>query len=218
MPKYKEIDYKGPRGHWPLWVIPFLVAILLVLIGIFIFITLGAKQHRCLLFDCEQPIDKVIKVKEERNDTVIPPKGEELGSDVQLNEETGKNIASNFTMTVQGELTFAGGPPDSLPPNSHLKVKFEDASLMDVSSVLLGETMVDLSGYSKAHNLQYTIKCEKPNSGGIYSVSAVLNVGWKPDRNSWIRKGDYLTDTSFNVKIEDEVSDYKKDITLIQYN
>ena len=218
MPKYKEVDYKGPKSRWPLWVIPFLVAILLVLIGIFIFVTLGAKQHRCLFFDCEQPRDKVAKTNELRNDAVIPPKDEKSGSETKANKVQEESQMKNSAMTVHGELIFAGGAPESLPPNSHLKVKFEDTSLMDASSVLLGETMVDLSSYNKATNLKYVIKCKKPNAHEHYSVSAVLNMGWKADENSWIRKGDYHTDTHFSVKMEDGVSDYKKDITLVQYN
>jgi len=223
MPKYKEIDYKRPRSRWPLWVIPILVAILLLLIGIFIFITLSAKEHRCLFFDCEQPRDRVIKPSELRNDAVIPPKDESekhgfsRGNYSKTVKADQESQIENF-ITVHGELIFDGGAPQSLPSNSHLKVKFEDVSIMDAASVLLGHTMVDLSSYDKSQNLKYTIKCKKPDTHGSYSVSAVLNVGWKADKNSWIRKGDYHTDMSHNVKIEDGINEYKKDITLVQYN
>ena len=36
MAKYKEVDYKDTKNHWPLWVISFLRAILRLLIGGFI--------------------------------------------------------------------------------------------------------------------------------------------------------------------------------------
>lgn len=208
MHKYKEIDYKAPKSRLPLWLIPFLVAILLLLIGIFIFITLGAKHHRCLFFDCEQPRDKVVKLDEVRNDEIIPPK-DELS---RLNENK-----TNF-MIVHGELIFDGGAPKSLPSNSHLKVKFEDVSIMDASSVVLGETWVDLSNYNNAQRLNYTINCKKPSPRGSYSVSAVLNMGWQANEHSWIKQGDYFTDTSHRVKIEEEINDYKKDISVVRYN
>ena len=209
MHKSKEIDYKAPKSRWPLWLIPLLVAILLLLIGIFVFITLGAKHHRCLFFDCEQPRDKVVKTNELRNDAVIPPKDE--------SEKHGAR-EGNGTMTVHGELIFDGGAPESLPSNSHLKVKFEDVSIMDTSSVVLGETWIDLSSYKKAQNLKYAIKCKKPSPRGSYSVSAVLNMGWKADVKSWIKRGDYFTDTNHDVKIEEGINEFKKDIHLVQYN
>lgn len=206
MPKYKEIDYKVPRSRWPLWVIPFLVAILLLLIGIFIFITIAAKRHRCLFFDCEQPRDKVIDQGELRDYVVIPP------------NKTNEADHKENLMSLHGELIFDGGAPQSLPPNSHLKVKFEDVSMMDAASLLVEETWVDLSNYNSEQNLKYSIKCKRPTGHGRYSVSAVLNMGWQADGNSWIRKGDYFTDTSHNVKIEEEVNEYKMDVTLVRYN
>ena len=224
MPKYKEIDYKGPRSRWPLWVIPFLVAILLLLIGIFIFVTLGAKHHRCLFFDCEQPRDKVIELDEPRNDAVIPPKDESTkkpdfgeSTENKTSKTDQESHFDNLTL-IHGDLIFDGGSPQTLPQNSLLKVKFEDVSIMDASSVVLGETMVNLSSYDKAQNLKYAIKCKKPDPRGMYSVSAVLNMGWQADKKSWIRKGDYFTDTNHNVKIEKGLDEYKKDIHLVRYN
>ena len=89
-----------------------------------ILLTLGAKHH-CLFFDCEQPIDKVISPSDElpRNEDVV------LGDD---------------EISIHGELIFEGVAPDSFPPNSYLLVKFEDVSMMDAPSVLLGKTVVDL--------------------------------------------------------------------------
>lgn len=220
MTKYKEVDYKAPKSRWPLWVIPFLVAILLLLIGIFIFVTLGAKHH-CLFFDCEQrriddgglvPPDQ----KPREDDEVLPPSAEP-GSSRGMKNDTGKADSAN-EITVHGELMFEGTAPDRLPANSHLQVKFEDVSYMDASSVTLGEIMVDLSSYNKATNLKFEIKCKKPDPQGSYSLSAVLNMGWQADKDSWIKQGDYHTDTHHSVKIEDGKSDYKKDIILARNN
>ena len=111
-----------------------------------------------MFFDCEQPIDKVISPSDElpRNEDVV------LGDD---------------EISIHGELIFEGVAPDSFPPNSHLQVKFEDVSMMDAPSVLLGKTVVDLSSYDKTENLKYEVKSKKPDLDGSYSVSATLNVG-----------------------------------------
>ena len=219
MTKYREVDYKAPKSRWPLWVIPILVAILLLLIGIFIFVSLSAKHH-CLFFDCEQrKIDDgglVPPDQKPREDELLPPTAEP-GSSRGMKNDSGKEDSAN-EISIQGELMFEGSAPDRLPVNSYLKVKFEDVSYMDASSVLLGNTVVDLSSYNKATNLKYEIKCKKPDPHGRYSVSAVLNMGWQPDENSWIKQGDYHTDTHHSVKIEDGKSEYKKDITLARYN
>lgn len=218
MTKYKEVDYKAPKSRWPLWVIPFLVAILLLLIGIFIFVTLSAKHH-CLFFDCEQrKIDDGGLVPPDQNprqdDELLPPTAEPGRG---MKNETGKADSAN-EITVYGELMFEGSAPDRLPAISYLKVKLEDVSLMDASSVLLGETEVDLSSYNKATNLKFEIKCRRPDPHGSYSLSAVLNMGWQADENSWIKHGDFHTDTHHSVKIEDGKSEYKKDVTLVRYN
>ena len=72
-----------------------------------------------------------------------------------------KNQTAPTKITVHGELMFEASAPDSLPANSSLEVKFEDVSYMDASSTLLGKNVVDLSGYNKATNLRYEIKCKK---------------------------------------------------------
>lgn len=219
MVKYKEVDYKAPSSRWPLWVIPFLVALLLVLIGLFIFITIGAKQHKCLFFDCEQPRDKAMeRPAASSDDVVISPeeKSEKHGLEMSGENNTKRVHHKDSFITVHGDVMFDVAP-QSLPPNSLLKVKLEDVSLMDVASVILGETVVDLSNYSKTKNLNYSIKSNKPNVHGRCGVSAVLNVGWKADEHSWIKAGDFFTDTSYPVIIKQGVEEYKTDVTLVQY-
>lgn len=53
------------------------------------------------------------------------------------------------------------------------------------------------------------------------SVSAVLNVGWSKDADngtSWIRHGDFLTDTQFSFEYHPEITDYEVNIWLVKYN
>lgn len=123
-------------------------------------------------------------------------------------------------MEITGEVKFSTGlAPDVLPANSHLTVKFEDVSLMDAPSVRLGESVVDVTNvYQKGEPLMYSIKCAKPSPIHVdYSVSAVLNVGWKADGDSWIRKGDYLNDTRHHIQLEEGKNFYKVDIEVIKY-
>ena len=121
---------------------------------------------------------------------------------------------------ITGEVKFRGNSaPELIPEDSHLIVKFEDVSLMDAPSVKLGETEVDLTNYKKGQALTYSIKCPMPSPiAPDYSVSAVLNVGWTRDQDSWIRKGDYLTDTIHPVQLVDGENFYKADVELVKYN
>ena len=92
-------------------------------------------------------------------------------------------------MEISGEVKFSNdSAPEVLPENSYLTVKFEDVSLMDAPSVKLGESVVDVTKiYKKGQPLLYSIKCPKPSPIHVdYSVSAVLNVGWKADDNRYL--------------------------------
>ena len=131
----------------------------------------------------------------------------------------GKPHKSNKMIEVTGEVKFHDNKaPESLPPNSHLRVEFKDVSRMDAPSVTLGETEVDVTNYKKGEALMYSIKCQMPSPiAPDYSVSAVLNVGWKRDADSWIRKGDYLTDTHHSVPLQDGNNSYKVDVELVKY-
>ena len=48
-------------------------------------------------------------------------------------------------------------------------------------------------------------------------MSAVLNVGWKPSGDEWIRKGDWLNDTHHSVDISPQIKEYNCDITVVKY-
>ena len=122
-------------------------------------------------------------------------------------------------ITITGEVKFRGNcRPLSIPEGSHLLVSFQDVSLMDAPSVKLGETEVDLENYNKDKVLKYCIKCAMPSPiAPDYSVSAVLNISWERTTDSWIRRGDYLSDTMHHVLLKDGVSLYKVDVELIHY-
>ena len=49
-------------------------------------------------------------------------------------------------------------------------------------------------------------------------MSAVLNVGWQPSGDEWIRRGDYLNDTTHELSILDGLSEYSQDIEVMHYN
>ena len=127
---------------------------------------------------------------------------------------------SSITMEIIGELKFRSVPvPDFLPENSHLRVDFADVTFMDAPSVKLGESLVDVTNiYKKEKPLMYSVTCLKPASiQGRYSVSAVLNMGWKANGNEWIRRGDYFNDTTQPVELEDGKDFYKVDIEVVKY-
>ena len=50
-------------------------------------------------------------------------------------------------------------------------------------------------------------------------ISATLNIGWKPTGDEWIRRKDYLNDTSHHLEIFDKnIKQYQKDIEIKFYN
>jgi len=121
-------------------------------------------------------------------------------------------------ITVYGKIIFPkDNIPKVLPANSHMKVDFSDFSIQDASSHIIASTEIDLSTYSKDSGLNYEIKCRRPPAHDFYEVSAVLNMGWKPNKDDWIRKKDYHTTTAMMVKITDEKIKYEQDIQLEYY-
>ena len=53
----------------------------------------------------------------------------------------------------------------------------------------------------------------------LFQVSAIINVGWKPDEkgDEWIRKGDYMTDTVTTIDAHANESTILKDIPVKKY-
>lgn len=123
------------------------------------------------------------------------------------------------TIKVTGKITLPSSAPASLPKNSYMKVSLQDVSIADAASVKLGESEVSLANYKKGEPVEYSIECPMPaHVNPFNSVSAVLNVGWKPDPkgHSWCRKGDFITDTNFAVDLEKNKKEYKVDFHLIE--
>ena len=213
MKSKKELEYKVYRSRWPFWVLPLLLLLIVVL---FVFLTLDATGHfGCLVVCKNQAIDKVLDApKDDRNDKDFSKgDGKSDGGD----ENT---IRDGLMIKVTGEVRFPKGQePNDLPSPSFLEVKFEDVSLMDAASTVLGRQMIDLKDHKKGDKITYSIEVEEPNElHSFYDVSAVLNVGWKQTKEAWIRKGDYYTDTSFSVKLEEKTGKYERDIELVRYD
>lgn len=125
-------------------------------------------------------------------------------------------------MKITGKVTV---PKEgaSLAKESYLTVKFQDVSRMDVASIVLGTQEQLLAERTKVgpgtEPLNYTIVCDKPDKiHHSYSVSAVLNVGWKPSGDEWLRKGDFLTDTNHPVVITQVSDNFVVDIEMVHYN
>ena len=125
---------------------------------------------------------------------------------------------TQMDITITGKMALPeNDTPLKFPSGSYLLVKLEDVSMMDASSILCGQNEVDLLKYKKGQPLEYRIVCARPRHGVSFSVSAVLNNGWKGSGDEWIRRGDYLTDTSFHVDLKKDQNEYRTDIHMIHY-
>lgn len=127
-------------------------------------------------------------------------------------------------MKLTGKVTVPSLKEEvSLAKESHLTVKFEDTSMMDAPSVVLGKQEQALPERTKvgrgAEPLNYTIVCDKPKNLGpsFYSISAVLNVGWRPSDEEWLRKGDFFNDATHNVDITEDSDHFVQDIEMVLY-
>ena len=92
--------------------------------------------------------------------------------------------------------------------------------MADAPSVLYKEEIIDLSNVEVGDVLKYSIKSRKPQMPNrLFSISAVLNVGWcaKTESHPWIKVNDYLTDTSFYVNLTEDKDDYIQDIWITYY-
>ena len=135
-------------------------------------------------------------------------------------------LVKSSKMKLTGEITFtAKGQEEqtiTLEEGSHLVVKFEDVSVMDVPSTLLGKQEQLLPKGTKlgsgAEALNYTIVCDAPEHKPVMaSVSAVINNGWKASGNDWIRKNDFFSDTTHYVDMSGDSDHFITDIKLVQY-
>merc|ERR1719204_492219 len=95
--------------------------------------------------------------------------------------------------TIKGNLVFQGGSPGSIPNGSVLKVQFQDTNLMDAAAVDLGEHVQTISNYTNGDTLAFEIKTNRRPAHGLPgSLSAVLNMGWTPSGDDWLREGDWF--------------------------
>lgn len=242
--KFTDPDYQVKTFRWPYWLLPLLFLSLILVLGLFIFITIHSADRFGCLFHCEQKIDNGgieapndVPLASRRGDqnvseSVPTKKPPGTDSDVVMvdstsatpTEESDQNKTesqSKDMITVKGKLLFPSDRvPDSIPPHSHLIVKFEDSSLQDAASEVLGKTVMDGSTYKKGSDLTYKIECAKPKKfHDSFSVSATLNMGWTPTKGDpWLRDGDFFTDTMYIIKLKNNVSVYEKDVTFVYSN
>lgn len=96
-------------------------------------------------------------------------------------------------------------------------------SLADAPCVVLGKFSQEIQSPTKISSndsLSYKIEAPMPKMlQGSYSVSAYVNMGWIPNPNSneWIRVGDLLTDTMYEVQLQKGVDRYTMDIPMVKY-
>lgn len=211
----REVDYKVHRSRWPFWL---LLVVLVLILVLFVFLTLDATGHFGCLLVCNKAMEKVVVVP--ANDIDVKGLGRKEDKSSRAHDSTDDATTSTQMMKVSGEIHFPKeNGPDSLPSPSYLEVEFEDVSMMDAPKTVLGMQTIELKDYKKGDKITYSISFKKPSDfRGFYSVSAVLNVGWKKSGDDWIRRGDYHTDTTHDVELEKSKDQYERDIQLVQYN
>ena len=138
---------------------------------------------------------------------------------VILHKTRKQPVNPNAYISVRGKISFKGRAPKRFPRNSRLIVEFLENRFADAPSIVHGKTAVDLSEYRRGKVLSYSVTCKRPELPlTFYSVSAVLNVGWKPkNKNEWIRKGDFITDIYFEVRVNKFKRIYDRNIQLVKY-
>ncbi|XP_066924483.1 uncharacterized protein [Clytia hemisphaerica] len=121
--------------------------------------------------------------------------------------------------TLVGMIKFKDGDlPERVPDNSWLTVKVEDTSIMDVASVSLGSTTVPVQNYTKSNDgIKFRVENIKYAKVPEISVSAVLNMGWKPNGDKWLQKGDYLSDITHRLDDIEDKSTVTKDVEVRKY-
>jgi hypothetical protein len=137
---------------------------------------------------------------------------------VEVTEYRRARRSDSANIEVTGRITFTGKAPQTIPPNSQLKVKFIDIIKADVPHVELANTIVDLSNYKNNTPLFYNITSKRPTDlHNMHSISAVLNMGWTPKggaSDEWLRHGDYHTTHSFMVNVTSRKDKFDRDIDM----
>ena len=86
-------------------------------------------------------------------------------------------------ITIKGKINFPQ-PPASIPDGSLLTVKYQDTSLADAPSKILGMMAREITGYKQGDELTFEIKCNRPTcpvttvSFNACNKKHVLNIHW----------------------------------------
>ena len=110
-----------------------------------------------------------------------------------------------------------------IPPKSCLVVRFQDITIADISSRLIATQVVHFDEVLTVDVIDYSINSKMPlaeDINRIYSVSAVLNMGWcsRSEENlKYVEKKDYLSDVRNTVILNNNQDEYIKDINIRCY-
>jgi len=111
-------------------------------------------------------------------------------------------------IVISGEIKFTQSAPKSpLPKPSILLVQLQDCRRADGESTDIAQVEVDVHEvYVEGQPLKFSLKVPNFVYDMEYQMSAVLNIGWTPDKSKeeWIRNGDYFNDTSHPLEITDQ--------------
>merc|ERR1712215_1105 len=127
------------------------------------------------------------------------------------------NANNQEPITITGKILLPTDKDVTFPEGSFLFVSCFDTSTIDGSgdSVTFDTFEIDVSNKSSKDDLPYGLKVNLPNRGFKLSVSAKINMGWKP--NGWgIRKGDYTNEYEHDIKVKEGVTNYEEDIEVVQ--
>ncbi len=129
------------------------------------------------------------------------------------------SLTGEGKITIEGKLKFDKAP-GKMPNSSCLKIEFEDVALQDVASILYEEEEYEIAGDDIGKSFSYKMETRRPKSlVGVYSMSAVLNVGWCPEQKDkeWVRDNDFLSETIARVPLNDTQDRYQVDIPVVFY-
>lgn len=228
--KFTDSDHEVKTFRWPYWLLPLLFLSLVLVLGLFIFITIHSSDSFGCFFHCGQHTGQKIDnggvsppefghARDDNNNTDAEtfPKHTRQDDHVKENEKKVSSQKKVDKIRIYGNLIFPKGHVPNIPSGSHLKVTLKDSGMQDASSIEIASTSVDLSLYKKGTPLSYEIKCARPSHTDL-EVDAVLNMGWKANGDNWIKQGDYLVETSTPVYLVKGTTSYNVDVQLTKYN
>jgi len=118
----------------------------------------------------------------------------------------------------RGIIRFRNGAPSYIHDGSTLTVTIKDTSRTSASSLLLGKFVQEIKDYNDGDVFKYQMNMEgRPKAGYPLTLTAILNVNHPntPRYESEApRSGDWLNDRTHQVKIQENVFEYKMDIEV----